>query len=766
MKTGRALMFGIVLSCAALGSMLSAPPTDGCGPEFPAPIFTGERDPDRPLERYAAGELGIVVPTFYQRYLVIAYRHLRGLGLDAAGGRAALGLPDSTRPGRGGSESAYWEWAELRRKYPGADSAVGFRTGKSLPRQGNDYFYADYDNCLEDALRTAMATLADREQRAGAESPWFQDWLRAQDRVFANCSAAALVPEPAPEGAPPWLRADRDYQTAAAHFYGGRFDEAASAFERIARDPVSPWRTLAPYLVARCYARKGTLLPTWRTVDREALAQADAQIRRVLGDMRLSETHEAARRLLGFVRFRLAPEERLRELCRSLTAPRPGPGLRQDVVDFTLLLDRYRQSQAESLFAVSPDYELMDWVLTLQSGSPRATRHALDRWTATRSPAWLVAALSHLRADAPALDATLEASAEVKASSPAFATVSAHRVRLLIERGRHDQARALLDHLLPQARRSWPRSALNVLLGQRLRLARSVDEFVAFAPRRPSEVVNLWGPISTAADSGRPEVERAFAGPDYLDADAAWTLNRRLPLSVLGRIARAKALPRNLRAQVALSAWTRAVALGRLDAALELAPVLSDLLPETRSYLERFVAAKNDSARRFEATVLMLNVPGVNPSVASGTGRLPPLGKLDEFRDNWWCAAEASDFSRGVFARDVFARWPYGERPLGAPDTLWEETALTDEERTAARSEAARLESLPAAPSLLCRETVAWAKSHPADPRLPQTLHLAVRSSRYGCPDAHTSEFSKQAFQILHRRFPKSEWAQKTKYYY
>jgi len=57
-------------------------------------------------------------------------------------------------------------------------------------------------------------------------------------------------------------------------------------------------------------------------------------------------------------------------------------------------------------------------------------------------------------------------------------------------------------------------------------------------------------------------------------------------------------------------------------------------------------------------------------------------------------------------------------------------------------------------------------KGFSQDPRVPEALHLAVRSTRYGCTDDNTTKFSKQAFQLLHKNYPKSEWAAKTKYWF
>jgi hypothetical protein len=49
---------------------------------------------------------------------------------------------------------------------------------------------------------------------------------------------------------------------------------------------------------------------------------------------------------------------------------------------------------------------------------------------------------------------------------------------------------------------------------------------------------------------------------------------------------------------------------------------------------------------------------------------------------------------------------------------------------------------------------------------VPEALHLAVKSTRFGCTGADTGKFSKVAFDLLHNRYPKSPWAQKTKYWY
>jgi len=71
---------------------------------------------------------------------------------------------------------------------------------------------------------------------------------------------------------------------------------------------------------------------------------------------------------------------------------------------------------------------------------------------------------------------------------------------------------------------------------------------------------------------------------------------------------------------------------------------------------------------------------------------------------------------------------------------------------------------MPPAPEYLADRTVEWVKNNPSDPRGPEALHLAVRAVRYGC--GAKAGASKAAFQLLHAKYPNSEWAKKTKYWY
>src|ERR1700690_2304402 len=63
---------------------LEAPPPVAlaCGPEFSPPVMIERDYPEIPTDAYAAGQLGVVLPTYAPSYLVVAYRYFSGKPLS------------------------------------------------------------------------------------------------------------------------------------------------------------------------------------------------------------------------------------------------------------------------------------------------------------------------------------------------------------------------------------------------------------------------------------------------------------------------------------------------------------------------------------------------------------------------------------------------------------------------------------------------------------------------------------------------------------
>ena len=86
---------------------------------------------------------------------------------------------------------------------------------------------------------------------------------------------------------------------------------------------------------------------------------------------------------------------------------------------------------------------------------------------------------------------------------------------------------------------------------------------------------------------------------------------------------------------------------------------------------------------------------------------------------------------------------------------------------SAARNDWKKLERIPPASDWLASRALAFARTYPEDPRIPEALHLAVRATRFGSYyEPHDPNYSKQAFQLLHKKYPDSEWTKKTPYWF
>jgi hypothetical protein len=252
-----------------------------------------------------------------------------------------------------------------------------------------------------------------------------------------------------------------------------------------------------------------------------------------------------------------------------------------------------------------------------------------------------------------------------------------------------------------------------------------------------------------------PDEPLEYGGPErnrrkrLFDSDFTNPLNHAVPLERWVDASSNKLLPADLQGDIAQAGWVRAVLLDRIPEAQALAARLSELRPQFRTPLQAWTGEKDLQAARFQALLLMLRTPGLQPVVRDNFGRETPAGNIDDFRDNWW---------------DVSDPTPIPGAEPRPPEPL--PRFLPEPEHAAGRKEWQRLQKEALrAPDYLCRETVLWARAHPDDPRVPEALHLAVRTTRY-TNGAHTTTFPKQAFVLLHTKYPHSPWAAATPYWY
>ncbi len=704
------------------------------------------------------GRLGIIRPSFDENRLYAAYRILLGHPFTDDQARQLLATCCDIRPPYA-TPAMQDGWLAIRA------TVIPDKPKRDLEPYRRTRDYQEILNCFPSAFDTAAATLKARIAAYGTKDRWVIDWVKGQDAVFANCSQTDLaLPAAAPADAPAWLKADRTYQRAAAYFYHGDYTAAQQGFAAIAQDAASPWAGIAPYLVARTALR---LAQTAKTPEAIALARQD------VAALQPNDKSGIGANDIGKLSSALAftnPDERIATLEQALLAPSLPDDLATSLHDFLLLADAKN----------APPSALGDWIEIMQvSNSDAATiaaakEKALRHWQQTPSLPWLIAALTFLDPKEADAAAAIEQSRKLDPSSPGYLDAAWQRIRLLISQGQSDTARDELDKILADP--SLTVGTRNIFLIERARVARDWDEFARFAPRR----AEFLGPYYAEPGSDRSDyvalpvksIAKNYASmlgwrsellrdPRYFDTDGAIILDTDAPLAVLARIARSAALPDNLRRDLALAAWTRAVLLDRDTVALPLSQILAKSFPQYAADWQRYREARQSDERKFGAALLLLRLPAAEPWVEDNLGYTYKRDVIGSYASRWWSPESLKTDSQ------IAAAYFSGPCPdsCAAPGWLGQPAFVSEAERSAAQDEFARIRrSARSAADYLGGIVLAWAKAHPDDPRVPEALHLVVRLTQYG--DAGNNGISRRAYDLLHAAYPKSAWTKQTPFWY
>lgn len=317
-----------------------------CGPGYVTPIFITTAAPENPYAYFAAGRLGIISTGYRRSLLIAAYRYINGGGYTPDEQKALVELwkSDIDRNYTRTDDITPFirAWVEKRKDVAGKE--------EKTPDIYAERSYGGYDffpNCTQNAFETAMITLEERASAHGPSDASVKDWLAAQDAVFSNCSKGKRTPPEVPIGSPDWLQKDRDYQKAAAAFYSLDYPDAKRRFAEIAQDSESPWRETADYLVARTLIRQASLARSSRAAE-PLYQEAEERLRRfTAGNGRFAAS---AKRMDALIQYRLHPRDRAIELARILANQSGNDNFKQDLVDYTWLLDKF---QNEALVAES-----------------------------------------------------------------------------------------------------------------------------------------------------------------------------------------------------------------------------------------------------------------------------------------------------------------------------------------------------------------------------------------------------------------------------
>ena len=722
-------------------------------------IFWYDQHPDLPLERFADGDLGILQPTYARSYLYVAYRLMEGAPL----------MPDEHE-----QTLAYWS-RKLERNAPapssGPEDYDQLRGSLEIPWQAPeaptgsavDYSrsseFVYYRQCTDDAFEVAARTLAERIESFGVQSREIAEWVIGQDYVFENCfgAAAGFIPPEAPADIAPIIRADREYQIAAALFYSNRFDEAAGRFERIAADQASPWEAWGGYLAARSLLWKARAAGPGSGAYEPTLRRALALLEQTLDSSRQRPAHSAARRMLNRILVRIDKPRAAGLIAARLMSPLGAEDRAIELGQFTQLLDNSLQEPINTLAEVMDAHDLIEWVFTFQSDADGVViDHVIDRWKRSGSVAWLLAALAKIPPEHPDAVAVMTAAADV-VGHPATPSLMYYRARLMALRGDLAPARQELNELSQQVA-DLP-SSLNRALDLRARTAASLADLadhillepalISFVYWDGGKAYTPWELETRVGEEARRRL-KPFDGVRRLAPGAAETLNSIVPLTTFVELATADGLPGRVRQTLLASAFARAAVLGEMDIAARVAGPLGEAVPEIADRVEAFLAAAGEREQRLAAAILIVELPGASVTLRSGPIRLAPVHRVDDKGLNWWWWEDAA---------------------IPAPPRL-SPTFLTALQRERAQREWRVITLLQDGyPWLLSEALVEARRAQPLE-GVAELLSLALSALSpqlitdawtYYSTNFRAAPRRAEAMHELETRFPNSEWTAKAK---
>ncbi len=728
---------------AALAWVADAGASGDYGPQYT--MFKAWSAPDIPLERFQAGELGVLQPGMRRVYLYTAWRAIAlGPGVASSPGLAGgLARADGSAFGHG------WTGAGTE-----PDPALAARLATLLHLPAGDPALRQLGACAPASNDHALGVFRSASARADATPARLDAWVLAQYRVGEACQAAddwryrygsdkppaLTAPAPLAAGEPAYWRQLNEYQRAAWAFQSAHYADSTVLFERIGATPGHPMRELGAYLALRSEVRNAVAAdikkvdPARREQQARALEQRGAAI---LKDASLASMHEPTRALLRAMRAGLTPETRLRALNRYLDNPAADPYALDRLGDWAILVD----SAGTQMPDLQAGHDFIDWIETLRgcrgraaaTACPLAAAHAGERWQQTRSHPWLVAALMLAESAPPAL---LEAGLALEPDDPAYVTVRYHLARLLRLGGQPGQARAIADALL---QRKLSPGTRNLFREERFAVATSVRDAGMYLLRTNVDYAQM-----------APEAREDMINDDGLD----W-LNGGLPVTDLIDLAGLASLPQALRARIAGAAWIRAGLLDKPEQGRQAGALLAQLVPSIADAVSRHGRATTAVERRHVVLAAALRF-GLAAQLGMAAEPVAPVAPGEATASGWCSFRPHSRLGDVVLV---------GGRE--APGFGWRFPAMPDTGHAALRQqEMARLRSLKTATGTLGDDVMAWAARHPADPELPWLLYVVVQSTRGGCLDPDAGSLSRKAYTLLHKRYGGSEWAARTPYYY
>lgn len=728
----------LVLAAGLLAATYASASGD-YGPSFTR--YKAYSAPDIALEHFQEGALGVLQPGMQRVYLYTAWRAII-LGPKI---KTASGLPGGLARADGSAFGNGWGRGGAERQLE--------QEWQRLTGVKDTNFYA----CPASASLFALQTFKTASKRLDATPARLKMWVNAQELVFAACKAEdearyntnidlgkVLVAHVLSDKEPAYWRQLRDYQRAATLFHAEQYHGSTPLFDKIGSVPEHPMRDLGRYLGLRSQVRNSAMEGSNEANFDAMYAALQQRAKVILADPSLAARHEATRGTLRSIRTFLLPGTVYMELNQLLADPAADPFQNDRLGDWVAAMRigdaaDHPNSVAQHMKGAREKFDFVNWIDTLHDCAYRRSANetscsapaarALAQWQRTKTRPWLSASLMLSASLTPALEA---AAVAVQPADPDYLTVRYHLSRLCRLAGRANEARAISDAAL---KLELSPATRNLFREERFAVATSVADAAPYMLRVDIDM----------SSDGEPPVQG-------FNDDALHWMSKSLATSDMLILARGKALGTDARARLASAAWMRAELLGKADVALQAVDVIEQLVPSMKKALVAYRSAPT-RAERHHLMLLTAIKFGLEPNLSETVGPIKAVAKHEVTASNW-CR-----FTPPGSTVEDKKPFPW---LLPAPPAVGQAAIAVEELE--------KLKPLKTSTGYIGEHVLARADASKSananDPDLPWLLHVVVASTRGGCLDADSKKLSRDAFNVLRKRYPGDEWTKKTPYFF
>ncbi|ARN85205.1 hypothetical protein [Candidatus Nucleicultrix amoebiphila] len=717
----------------AIVSILQCSSIRACGPERCGAVFFDgiednyfSKEVGFNVDQFLNGQLGVLHPRLSLLNLWVAYRYLSGKPLveeekssflEAYDRAYPMGMPiveavsgrvKKTKEEITSFPNANIEWRQkaeeiLGEKLDPLPTYAFFETQK-----GDKKTYVSFEDCPEEAFRSANAHLNQLITKYGSSSLVTKRWAKNQYKVFSNCSAGDIVlPEPLESSVQQAELKDYAYQVAASYFYAADYLKSAELFEEISKDSSSPYRDIALYLTIRSYYRhylykEGTVEEFFKVFSR------------LSSDLKKGPYWREAQNIEQYMKIHLAPNVALQDLAKRITQAN-NPVETQNLEDLIYLY------KTRGEFFKEQDF--LDWIRLYRDDKDH--QECYEMWKKTHSEPWLIAALEKISETSSPPEDLMNAALILAPSSPAYITSRYHLARIYKEIN-PDTSHKIIEEVLQNDTLLHP--VRNHFLVLKAKIAGDFETFLKSIIQQP--VLNTCD-FHLKSDK------------DFSD-DFFLTLQQ-IPVSYFSKGLKINGLPLWLKERFLIAGWVRSVLLNRMNDAVKLQSKFDFFSPEIKKTLQKLKLTKNKKLQHWRGLYIIAHYPQLSIMVHPNYWRrgfekeASLVDTSSGFRDNWWDP------------RQLLA--PYNPQKF-----------LSKDEQTIAFEEWSTLQEMfkNGTVDYFAKQALEWFKAYPKDPLVPEMLHYVVRMSHY----MDAPESSLVAFNILHKYFKGHPFTLKTPYHY